>query len=41
MKMFQKKVIEELKDESFDGSEEHFSNNQGQLMVGFTNQQFK
>lgn len=36
MKMFQKKVIEELKDESFDGSEEHFSNNRGQLIVGFT-----
>lgn len=24
MKMFQKKVIEEIKDESFIGSEEHF-----------------
>lgn len=28
----QKKVIEELKDESFIRSEEHFLNNQGQLM---------
>lgn len=34
--MFQKKVIEELKDESFIRSEEHFLNNQGQLMVCFT-----